>query len=135
MAVNPLVQNQHMAVGFAGIPHGSTYPHLTHTIPVLPSAPSLDQHPFAPASHAHPMAQQYYPPAGPLGPLAFSSFMSNEPASGAPPLSAHGHVQASLASLAPEAGPSQQASAAPGSAASGASTVSAQPPYQDALGE
>lgn len=34
-----------------------------------------------------------------LGPLSFSSFMSNAPAAGQPPLSAYGQTQASLASL------------------------------------
>lgn len=44
-----------------------------------------------------PMHPYFGDPA--LGPLSFSSFMSNAPAVGAPPLSAHGHVQASIASL------------------------------------
>ncbi|KAK0383903.1 hypothetical protein NLU13_7994 [Sarocladium strictum] len=37
--------------------------------------------------------------SGLLSPLAFSSFMSNAPASGPPPLSAYGHAHASMASL------------------------------------
>ncbi|PNY22962.1 Alpha-galactosidase 2 [Tolypocladium capitatum] len=134
MAVDAVVHNQQPPAGIAGTGHGSASPQIAHVIPVPPPAPSLSQHPFASSSHAHPVVQQHtYPPTGPLGPLAFLSFMSNE--AGAPPLSDHGHAQASMASLAPASGSSQQASAANGGPLPGASTAPMQPPYQDPLGE
>ena len=136
MAVDAQVYDQLPTAGTASTNHGPTVPQGGHAIPVPPPAPSLSQHPFASPSHAQSVAQQYmYPPTGAMGPLAFSSFMSNEPASGAPPLSAHGHAQASMASLTPASGPSQQASTANGGQLYGASTAPMQPPYQDSLGE
>ncbi|KAM4064487.1 F-box-like domain-containing protein [Hirsutella rhossiliensis] len=124
MAVDANVQNQPPPAGTLG----STFAQA-NGIPVPPPAPSLSHSPAGSSSHAHPLT-------GPMGPLAFSSFMTNEPASGGPPLSAHGHVQASLATLVSDPSASQQASTAPpGGSASGASTAPMQLPPQDTLRE
>ncbi|EQL04210.1 F-box domain-containing protein [Ophiocordyceps sinensis CO18] len=124
MAVDAHVQNQQAPAGA----HGSTFAQA-NGIPVPPPALSLSHPQAGSTSHAHPLT-------GPMGPLAFSSFMSNEPATGAPPLSAHGHVQASLATLVSDPNASQQASSAlPGGSASGASTAPMQLPRSDTLGE
>jgi hypothetical protein len=60
-----------------------------------------------------------HPMNGVMGPLAFSSFMSNAPASGQPPLSAYGQTQASLASLGQQStGPMPNGGPAPAGASS-----------------
>jgi F-box and leucine-rich repeat protein GRR1 len=111
IAVDPQVQ--------LGLPDlNPTSSQATQTIPVPPPAPSMAQHPFASMhSYVNGVAEN-------LGPLAWSSFISNEPASGAPPLSAHGHAQASIASLA-QGSISNPQHASPASAApsEGASTA------------
>ncbi len=141
MAVDAQVQNQHH--NQLGSQHNPLLPQAAPTIPIPPPAPSLSQHPFADAGSgapvaAHPYAYHpsaYHPPA-PLGPLAFSSFINNEAASGAPPLSAHGHVQASMAPLSSDPGPSTQGASTANGAPATASTAPVQWPYhQDPLGE
>ncbi|KJZ77248.1 hypothetical protein HIM_03569 [Hirsutella minnesotensis 3608] len=123
MAVDAHAQNQQ---GPNNVTNGVGYAQAANAIPVPPPAPSLDQ-PHLNEPLAHPLA-------GSLGPLAFSSFISNDPAHGEPPLSTHGHVQASLATLVSDAGPSQHASVAPpGVSASGASTAPLQPSHPDSV--
>ncbi|KAJ6441316.1 ubiquitin ligase complex F-box protein GRR1 [Purpureocillium lavendulum] len=142
MAVDTQMQNQHQL----GLQHNHLLPQAAPTIPVPPPAPSLSQHPFTDAGAAnsvahHPYAYHpsaFHPPAA-LGPLAFSSFINNESASGAPPLSAHGHVHASMAPLASEPGPSAQGASTANGAPTTATTASTAPvqwPYHnDPLGE
>ena len=74
-------------------------PPIMPSIPVPPPAPSIHQQPFTSSSHAHPMDQHLQHYSSSMGPLAFSSFISNVPAAGNPPLSANGRAQASIASL------------------------------------
>lgn len=63
-----------------------------------------------------------------LGPLAFSSFLNNQPANGPPPLSAHGYSQASMAPV----GSPAQAGPSTTILPNGASTASMHhPPQQD----
>lgn len=124
MALDAHVQNQQVPDGS----HGATFAQA-NSIPVPAQAPTLDQPPAGSSSHAHSMT-------GPMGQLAFSSFISNEPTTGGPPLSAPGHTQASLATLASDLSASQQAGTAPpGDSAPRASTAPMQLPQQDTLGE
>ncbi|KID75755.1 SCF E3 ubiquitin ligase complex F-box protein grrA [Metarhizium brunneum] len=95
MAVDPAAQNPpHIPAALASSAPSIPVP------PPPPPAPGIMQYPFASASHAHPaipsLEQQY---AALVGPLAFSSFITNEPATGNPPLSANGRAQASIANL------------------------------------
>ncbi|KAG5982319.1 hypothetical protein E4U54_006394, partial [Claviceps lovelessii] len=116
----------------AGPSQGSTLlPPTTQSIPVPPPAPSIGQHhPFASSSHAHPVLHhlQHLQPhrAAAMAPLAaFSSFMTNQSqsASGAPPLSAHGRGQASMATLSAQSRPSGASSSSAADSVHGASTA------------
>ncbi|UNI17777.1 SCF ubiquitin ligase complex subunit [Purpureocillium takamizusanense] len=139
MVVDAQAQNQHQH----GLQHNPPLPQAAPTIPIPPPAPSLSQHPFTDAGPgnpvpAHPYAYHpsaYHPPA-PLGPLAFSSFISNESASGAPPLSAHGHMSASMAPLSTVPSPPSLTASTANGPPTTASTAPVQWPYhQDPLGE
>lgn len=97
MAIDAQTQNPN-----TGSDEAMALPPVTQSIPVPPPAPDISQHPFASSSNTHPAFQSHqHQQAASMGPLGFSSFMSNEPATGNPPLSAHGHVQASIATLSP----------------------------------
>ncbi|GAB0136451.1 hypothetical protein EsDP_00004751 [Epichloe bromicola] len=101
MVVDAQAQNQIQPGGAATGPSQASAPSpVTQSIPVPPPAPDIGQHPFASSSHAHPVLQHLqHQQAAAMGPLAFSSFMTNQPALGNPPLSAHGRAQASMATL------------------------------------
>ena len=116
-------------------PIGSTGPNthppgvqsrLPFMIPIPPPAPSqTSSNPFGPnQSHLLPASPMDMTPE-PSGPLAFSSFLNNEPANGVPPLSAHG--QSMMASYASQGPDSAHASAANAGWAGNASTA---PMYQ-----
>lgn len=112
----------------------TTGPPYAQMIPIPPPAPSLGQHPFAPANHPqqqHPFLQSTQEA---MGTIAFSSFRSNEPASGTPPLSAHGHAHASIAGMSQQS-TSQQASLANGGSSAGASTAPLHRGQQDETAE
>jgi F-box and leucine-rich repeat protein GRR1 len=83
--------------------HETTLPPLAEAIPHIPSAPLVHQEPFGNGS----LNEMDFINTTPdiTSPQAFSSFITNEPAVGAPPLSAIG--QASMATLASRPGPSQ----------------------------
>jgi F-box and leucine-rich repeat protein GRR1 len=107
MAIDPTAQNlQHMPAGLGGLGQATTLPPLAQSIPVPPPAPGIIQQPFAPTSHGHPsIPHLQHQQAASMGPLAFSSFMTNDPARGHTPLSANGRAQASMASLSSEPAP------------------------------
>ncbi|KAK5996146.1 SCF E3 ubiquitin ligase complex F-box protein grrA [Cladobotryum mycophilum] len=121
MAVDAQVQNAlpfHHAALHAQMP----LQHHLEVIPPPPPAPGLGQGSFTfPLGHSYPPEFLEPTPEG-LGPSLYSSFRSNEPANGTPPLSARGHVQASIAGLSHASG-SRQASSANGGPSTGASTA------------
>ncbi|KAG5913222.1 hypothetical protein E4U53_004951 [Claviceps sorghi] len=132
MIVDGLGQN-HMQPGGAatGPSQASALPSAPQSIPVPPPAPDHGQHqPFASSRHAHPVLhhlQQLQPHQAavmaPVAPLSFSSFMTNHPASGNPPLSAHGRDQASMATLSAQPRPSGASSSSATDVVNGASTA------------
>ena len=82
-----------LAMHFGQAPmDGLTNTHPFMTMPSSAAAPG-----FAAGAPAGTSATNA--PGSPLSPLAFSSFMTNAPADGQPPLSAYGQAQASVASL------------------------------------
>ncbi|KEY64898.1 hypothetical protein S7711_03890 [Stachybotrys chartarum IBT 7711] len=99
-------------------------PPFAQVLSDAPPAPTMPQQPFP----AAPPTMQFINPTPEMvemaGPLNFSSFISNDVATGPPPLSAHGH--ASVASLASRPSPQQQ----PGSSNGGPSTASTAPMHQ-----
>lgn len=97
-----------------GVQQGQV-PEMAHSLPIIPLGhPSarLPGHAGVPQATSH-----FYAPAAMI-----SSFMTNDAATGPPPLSAFGHAQASVAG-GPEVPPHRQASAATARSASGASTA------------
>lgn len=119
MVVDAHVPTQHAPAGTLG----STFAQA-NGIPAPTPVPTLGHPPAGSSSHAHPST-------GPMGPLAFSSFMSNEPASGGPPLSAHGYAQAMGPLISDPGAPQQASSAPPRGSASGASTAPMQLSHSD----
>ncbi|KAG5984052.1 hypothetical protein E4U55_006187 [Claviceps digitariae] len=128
MIVNAQVQNHIQPGG------GATGPNQAS---VLASAPSIGQHhPLASSSHAHPVLhhlQQHHQPhqAAARAPLAFSSFMSNHPTPGDPPLSAHGRTQASMATLSAQPRQSGALSSSATDLVNGASTATMHQQHRD----
>lgn len=87
-------------------------PQMAHSLPIMPVAStSIGDGPSPPNSH-------FYAPVA-----MTSSFMTNESANGAPPLSAFGHTQASMAGGAQSPSNALAASTAHATSAGGASTA------------
>lgn len=110
MVVDPAAQDPPQLPALGGLGQQTALPPLSQ-IPVPPPAPGISQYPFPSSTHAHPTIQHLqHQQAASMGPLAFSSFMTNDPAAGNPPLSANGRVQASMASLSSQSTPQQTGS-------------------------
>lgn len=105
--------------------NGNTQAPFANGIAVPPPPPLVHQTHLSTMFNTQPPQPSYLQDHNNLGPLSFSSFLNNQPANGAPPLSTHGYSQASMASV----GNSTQAGPSNARQPNGASTASMhQPP-------